>query len=473
MRHLLIAVAAASSLLAACYTADVVTSANIAPTLVFLTDAPFPFDSVRSVNIHVKRIEASPTDTASADRAAGRATWVEVAAPNKVFDLLTLQQGATALLGSGRLDAGRYMAIRMTLDMDRSSITYSNGSPAVIVWPDPGHGELDLYAWVEEPVGVSGTGAEIVIDFDVGRSFQYRLFGNRDFVFESHLRAINSAVTGSIEGTVTRGDGGIPQAVQNANVTVYCGECFTPYVVATGRTDAAGHYRIAFLRAGSYIVRFEQPIIPALAEVTQPIVVVTVGSTTTASAVLPLAGSGGAFLRVTGPASVGVGGTIVLRAAVGDSTGAPIASPAITWSSRDSSIALLVDSSYADTLQFVLGVREGSAWIIAQSGPLADSVLIQVIAQSSENPVSSVTVTPSSLDLSVGDSTFLQAVVRDSAGNQLNDRPISWYASDSSGVVDLLVTVGPTAVLKARHAGSIVILAVCEGKNGSATVTIH
>jgi len=474
MHRLLMATAVSLAGLTACYQDDTLRPGTIAPTVVLLTDDPFPFDSVGSVNIHVRRIEASPTDTAPEDRAVGNATWVEIAAPNRVFDLLTLQQGATALLGQTRLDAGRYTAIRMTIDIDASSITYGDGSPATIVWPAPGTGELALYAWVEEPLGVSGTGAEIVIDFDVGRSFIYRLFGNRDFVFQpTHLRAINTAVTGAIEGTVTRGDGFTPQPVKNANVTVYCGECFTPYVVATGRTDAAGHYRIAFLRAGSYIVRFEQPIIPALAAVVEPIVVVTAGGTTTASTVLPLAGSGSEFLRVTGPSSVGVGGTIVLRAAVGDSNGAPISNPTISWTSRDSSVAQLLDSSYADTLQFVLGRQEGNAWIVAHSGALADSVLIQVLTQPNANRVATVVVSPPSLDLVVGDSTFLQAVVRDAAGNPLHDRAISWYPADSSGVVELMVTVGPTAVLKARRAGNTVILAVSEGKTGSATVTVH
>ena len=473
MKRLYIAATALGIIGVACYQDDALHTAAIAPTKILLTDDPFPFDSVSSVNVFVTRIEASPIDTALADRAAGRATWVEIAAPKRVFDLLTLQQGTTAFLGEGPLNAGRYTAIRMTIDVDASSITYSDGSPAVIVWPSPGHGELVLYAWVEQPLAVSGTGAEIVIDFDVGRSFQYRLFGNRDFVFETRLRAVNVAATGAIEGSVTRGDGAAPQPVQNANVTVYDGESFSPVVVATGRTDAQGHYKIAFLRAGSYLVTFEQPDIPALAPIMVPIVSVSAGAVTPLSAVLELAGAGGEFLRVSGASSVGVGGTIVLRAAVGDSNGDPIANPTISWFSRDSSIALLVDSSYADTLQFVLGLREGNAWIVARSGLLADSALIEVLAQTNGNPVASVTVTPPSLNLVVGDSTFLHAELRDAAGNVLTNRPISWFPADSSGVVDLLVNVGSTAVLKARHSGSIVISAVSEGKTGSATVTVQ
>lgn len=467
MKHWLIAAAAALGAMGvACYQDDILDSLQIAPTRVLLTDAPFPFDSVSSVNIYVTRIEASAQfDT------IGAASWVEIAAPGRTFDLLTLQQGTTAFVGQGTINAGQYAAIRMTIDVDKSSLKYLDGSDAVVHWP--GQGEIKLYALVEEPLAVSPTGTEIVIDFDVGRSFLYRLFGNRDFVFQTWLRAVNVAATGAIEGNVTRGDGTVPQPVQNANVTVYDGESFSPYVVATGRTDAQGHYKIAFLRAGSYSVTFEEPDIPALAPIMVPIVTVTAGAVTPLSAVLQLAGAGGEFLRVSGPPSVGVGGTIVLRAAVGDSNGDPLPSPTINWFSRDTAIAVLLDSSYADTLQFVLGWQEGSVWIVAQSGALLDSALIQVVAQSSGNPVSSVTVSPPSLNLVVGDSTFLHAELRDSAGNILTNRPISWYPADSSGVVDLLVTVGSTAVLKARLSGSTIIRAVSEGKTGSAIVTVQ
>ena len=466
MKRLLIAAAAALGAIGvACYQDDILDSLQIAPTRVLLTDAPFPFDSVSSVNIYVTRIEASAQfDT------IGAASWVEIAAPHRTFDLLTLQQGTTAFVGQGTINAGQYAAIRMTIDVDKSSIKYLDGSDAVVHWP--GQGEITLYALVEEPLAVSPTGTEIVIDFDVGRSFLYRLFGNRDFVFQTWLRAVNVAATGAIEGNVTRGDGAVPQPVQNANVTVYDGASFSPYVVATGRTDAEGHYKIAFLRAGSYFVTFEEPDIPALTPIMVPIVTVTAGAVTPLSAVLQLAGAGGEFLRVSGPSSVGVGGTIVLRAAVGDS-GAPLPSPTISWFSRDTSIAMLLDSSYGDTLQFVLGRQEGSVWIVAQSGALSDSAWIQVLAQSSGNPVASVTVTPPSLTLVVGDSTFLHAELRDSAGNVLINRPISWFPADSSGVVDLLVTVGPTAVLKARLSGSTIIRAVSEGKTGSAIVTVQ
>jgi len=83
---------------------------------VLLTDAPFPYDSITSVNLYVVRIEASAQmDTAGS-------TWVVFAEPRQAFDLLQLQQGTTALLGERQIPAGQYHAIRMTIDTSLSSI---------------------------------------------------------------------------------------------------------------------------------------------------------------------------------------------------------------------------------------------------------------------------------------------------------------------------------------------------------------
>jgi hypothetical protein len=469
MRRLLIATAVSSSLLTGCYTDDATHSANIAPTVVYLTDAPFPFDSIGSVNIYVTRIEASAVFDTS-----GAGNWVEVAAPRKTFDLLALQQGTTANLGAGFLDAGQYTAIRMTIDVDKSSIKYPNGTDAIVHWP--GTGEITIHTLVEDPVAVTGTGAEIVIDFDVGRSFQYRMFGADEFNVFPSLRAVNKAATGTIEGTVTApANVGPPGAVANANVSVYRGDPSTFgiwYIEATGHTDQQGHYKIAFLPAGNYTVRVEQPIQPAFAASEIANVAVTIGNVTTHNVLLARADAG---LHITGNTIIGVGGTTLLHAATNDSSGNSVGA-AVTWVSRSPGIAATVDSVIGDSLdqdKFVLGLQEGSAWIVATSGALMDSVLIQVVAQPNPNGVATVTVSPPTLDLQVGDSTFLLAEVRDSLGNVLTNRQIAWLPADSSGVVELLLAVGPTAVLKAKIPGTVVIRALSEGKTGSATVTVH
>src|SRR5215471_2100145 len=143
----------------ACYKDDtLLRGPAISPTKVFLTDDPFPYDTAQTVNIFVTKIEGSTgRDT------TGTGTWATIASPNKLFDLLTLQQGDTAFVGQSVIDAGKYVSIRMTIDADQSSIKYRDGTNAVVQWAYPGHGLIVLYAVVETPLSVSATGTTIVI----------------------------------------------------------------------------------------------------------------------------------------------------------------------------------------------------------------------------------------------------------------------------------------------------------------------
>lgn len=475
MKHLFAAsLALLGSVAAACYQDDTLHPAAISPTQVLITDDPFPFDTVASVNIYVSRIEAT-TDLDTTG------TWVTIATPNKAFDLLTLQQGTTAFVGEGTISAGKYAAIRMTIDAGRSSIKYLDGTNAVVQWPFTGSVEIPLYAQVEQPLAVSAIGGVIVIDFDVGRSFLYNLTGNNDFLMVPRLRAVNSAGTGSIAGVVTAPDiEGNPTPVKNANITVYSGDpsrlSSTWNVEATGRTDAAGNYKVAFLPDGKWIVRVEQPDLPGLDPVTIPDVIVTAGGTATLPVFLPRAGAGGMYLRIAGPDTVGVGGTIGLFAAVGDSNGIPVTNPLVAWLSRDTSIALVLqDSAYgADSLAFVkvLGRSAGSARIVATSGALKDSVSIQVVTVAPLNPVASITLVPASRTLAVNDSGNFVAELRDSVGNLLTNRQVSWFLTDSSGVADLVWASGVNALVYGRHSGTTHLRAASESKFKDATITV-
>src|SRR5205085_5841567 len=135
----------------------------------------------------------------------------------KSFDLLALQQGTTALLGEGEMPAGQYHAVRMTIDTSLSSITWNDAAqtPAQVNW----HGWSTISAFVEYPVNVPTQGADIVLDFDVGRSFQFNFYNsNNEFDFTPQLRAINSAAAGAIAGVVTQGANGTTRPASTAPV---------------------------------------------------------------------------------------------------------------------------------------------------------------------------------------------------------------------------------------------------------------
>jgi len=453
--------------LAGCYQDDTTVTAppRLRPRItVRLTDAPFPYDSLHGVTIYVVRIEAS-----TAQDSSGGDLWAVITEPRKSFDLLALQQGTTALLGEGEMPAGRYHRVRMTIDTSLSSITWNDAAqtPAHVNW----YGRSSIYASVEYPVDVPTEGADIVLDFDVGRSFLYNFSSNNNaFDFNPILRAINSAAVGAIAGTVTQDSGGTTSPVPNAQVFLYT-DTIGYNLEATGRTDQAGHYKVGFLPPGSYLVKIEEPFIPSLEPVATPNVQVTAGGTATVSVTLPRAGAGHAYIHISGPTQVGVGGGINLFAAVGDASGNPIQNASITWTSSDPTVAAIQGGN--DTVTSagvsVRGVQAGVATIHATSSGLTDSLVVHVVALGS---LATVTIEPASATVTVGDSgVYLQAVFRDSAGHSLGGGA-SWFSSDTTVV--FVYPCGSCSGDQAlgRAPGMATVFATSQGKTGQATITV-
>ncbi len=225
----------------------------------FLTDAPFPFDGISRVDIYIESIAMA----VSADTSDRGPPWVTVATPNREFNLLDLQNGTTALLGGAVVPEGQYQAVRVIFDPERSSMTDSDGQVigATTTQGTPGinwqaKGEHpSLFALVEEPMAVDQNGTDIVIDFDVGRSFLYD--GNGGFTFIPWLRAITRSGSGNITGLVSHADGDpIPNAAVSIHVALDSGTTLGP-VIATSRSGGDGRFTASFLGPGRYQVQAE------------------------------------------------------------------------------------------------------------------------------------------------------------------------------------------------------------------------
>src|SRR3989441_11738952 len=260
MPRLSLALLAVSTIAVGCYHEDVATFTpnSLKPTAkVLLTDDPFPFDSVQTVQVYIVSIAVSthPDTGTSADSMH----WVTVAAPHRQVDLLTLQQGLTDALGTGQVTADQYKAVLVTINVDSSAgIRFKNGSEAVVRWN--GAGQESYGVFVEAPINIPDTGAVIVIDFDVGRSFVYNQLGDGAFDFFAAIRAVNKAATGSISGTVSHDTSAGPAGpVADATVSAWGGGPNNWFILSTGKTDAAGHYRLAYLLPGTYIVGVSPP----------------------------------------------------------------------------------------------------------------------------------------------------------------------------------------------------------------------
>lgn len=113
---------------------DSITSAGTGHVRVQLTDAPFPSDSVDSVNVYVTRVDLRVTaadsgaaDSAIAPDSARAYGWVTVAEPDSTFNLIELQNGTSVNLGETLLAAGHYSGMRVVIDPSRSRVVLKNG----------------------------------------------------------------------------------------------------------------------------------------------------------------------------------------------------------------------------------------------------------------------------------------------------------------------------------------------------------
>ena len=236
------------------------TGANVTRTL--LTDAPFPYDRLARVDLHIVSVSASLSADTGSTGSTG--SFVTLATPNRRINVLALQNGLIEQLGQVTLATGAITAVRMVIDTDSSSITLRNGavltgrSSPGIAWQSSA-GRPVLSALIHEQIQVPRVGATVIIDFDIGKAFIPQEVNpastDSGFIFSPVLRAADAARTGFITGIVrARTVNGT--AVANASLRLYLGRPGTPEntwsVLATTKTDAVGAFRFAFVTQSSY-----------------------------------------------------------------------------------------------------------------------------------------------------------------------------------------------------------------------------
>ncbi|MHB1264684.1 MAG: DUF4382 domain-containing protein [Gemmatimonadaceae bacterium] len=178
---------AASTVAGACSS-----DASVAPgqtkVAVRLTDAPFPYDSVKSVDVFVVRIDArqQPADSTTAaqnvssDSSSSRGGWTTIATPNRLIDMAVLRNDTTSL-GTTTLQSGSWSGLRMIIDPAQSSVTLNNGttlttgtSPtAGIVFPSAAKTGIKINLTGNTTLA-PGDSTTLVVDFDLDNSFVMR-----------------------------------------------------------------------------------------------------------------------------------------------------------------------------------------------------------------------------------------------------------------------------------------------------------
>ena len=156
-------------------------------------------------------------------------------------------------------------------------------------------------------------------------------------------------------------------------------------------------------------------------------------------------------------ASVPAGGTVQLSATPRDAAGTPLTGRPITWTTSAGAVATVSVGG------LVTGVAPGSATITATSEGKSGTAAVTV----ANVPVASVTVSPASASVAAGATVQLAATPKDSAGNTLTGRTITWASGNAA-----VATVSTAGLVTAKVAGSATITATSEGKSGTAAVTV-
>lgn len=153
-----------------------------------LTDAPFPYDSVKSVDVFVVRIDArqQPADSTAAaqnvssDSSSARGGWTTIATPNRLINIAALRNDTTSL-GTATLPSGSWSALRMIIDPAQSSVTLNNGTKlstgtsatSGIVFPSAAKSGIKINLTGNTTL-TPGDSTSLVVDFDLDNSFVMR-----------------------------------------------------------------------------------------------------------------------------------------------------------------------------------------------------------------------------------------------------------------------------------------------------------
>lgn len=156
-------------------------------------------------------------------------------------------------------------------------------------------------------------------------------------------------------------------------------------------------------------------------------------------------------------ATVVIGATVTLTASVLDAAGHELANRKVFWATADSNFATVSSSGV------VTGRWAGTVPVAASVEGKAAVAQIQVLPV----PVVAVRVSPSSRDLTVGETFQLIAEPLDAQGAVLSGRSAAWSSSKPN-----IATVNGSGVITAVSPGSAIITATVEGKSGVGAITV-
>jgi alpha-tubulin suppressor-like RCC1 family protein len=129
------------------------------------------------------------------------------------------------------------------------------------------------------------------------------------------------------------------------------------------------------------------------------------------------------------------------------------------------SATLVPGTALAPSTDYQLVVTQGISDLDGE--PLDSSLTVEFTTESESAPVASISVDPPVLTLTPGATLPVRATARNSAGNPLEGRLVTWSSADPA-----VATISSTAIVTGIALGTTDITATVEGKSATATVNV-
>ncbi|MDP2883594.1 MAG: DUF4382 domain-containing protein [Ignavibacteria bacterium] len=192
-----------------------------------LVDSPAGFDAV---NIVVTEVSVHQVN---ADSLSG---WTVIDNTTRTFDLLKLTNGASGLLGTKKLDVGKYTQIRLKIGAGSNVVVAGSSIPLEV--PSGSQSGLKLNHNFDI---VANTLYELTLDFDASRSL--RVTGNQ-YRLSPVIRVVANVTSGTVSGTAS-------PVLARAIVSTVAG---TDTLSAAADT-VSGAFKLMAVPAGTYSIK--------------------------------------------------------------------------------------------------------------------------------------------------------------------------------------------------------------------------
>lgn len=209
-------------------------SSQTSAMTVRLSDAPGDY---KEVNIDVRDIMIKNNENTDNEG------WVSIGnLPNegKIYNLLTLTGGVTALLANEMVASGYLGQIRLLLG-DKNTVVLKDGTSYPLNTPSAQQSGLKLK--VNQTL-MAGATYEFLLDFDVAQSIVVQAGSSGKYNLHPVVKVSTTATSGVIKGTITN-----VAAAKQVLVSVVVGTG-----IVSAYADAQGIFQLNGIPAGTYIV---------------------------------------------------------------------------------------------------------------------------------------------------------------------------------------------------------------------------